>query len=124
MKQDDSLQEQLRTFNVLTRWQDAILKERDNPFENIECNSDVFKRVHFIADKLDLEFETVQKVLSESFLYYLKEVDETFVTVKKEAKTMKETKEKYCPSCDNYERCVEDYKEASGYCAYYIERKY
>ena len=29
----DSLQEQLRIYNVLTKWQDAISKEKDNPFE-------------------------------------------------------------------------------------------
>jgi len=34
----------------------------------------------------------------------------------------KKTKEKYCPTCDDYERCVEDYKEASGYCDYYIPK--
>ena len=32
------------------------------------------------------------------------------------------TKELYCPTCDNYDRCVEDYKEASGYCDYYIPK--
>lgn len=32
-------------------------------------------------------------------------------------------KELYCPTCDNYDRCVEDYKEASGCCDYYIPKE-
>ena len=74
----DSLQEQLRIYNVLTKWQDAISKEKDNPFENIDRSSTAYRRVQYISTKLDLEVETVRKVLSESFLYYLKEVDESF----------------------------------------------
>ena len=35
----------------------------------------------------------------------------------------KKVKEEYCPTCDNYERCVEDYKEDSSYCDYFIPKE-
>ena len=53
------------------------------------------------------------------------EIDESVLVILEDKKKQKakEKKEEYCPTCDNYERCVEDYKEASGYCDYFIERK-
>ena len=33
------------------------------------------------------------------------------------------TKEEYCPSCDNYDRCGQDHKEKSGHCDYYIPKE-
>ena len=52
-------------------------------------------------------------------------IDEDLLVIleNKRKEKAEETKEEYCPICDNYERCVEDYKEASGYCDYFIPKE-